>query len=108
YPRNITTQSRVPNRTGKIFLDFNINARRKTLNVAHSPRGRPAAPACIPLTRDGLARPRPHDLLMRNGRQRAADTRDRWRDVLARKHGLERALAGAREWQGGGRLCKQE
>ena len=39
----------VPKRTGKIFMDYNMNVRGKTLNVAYSPRGEPGAPVSMPL-----------------------------------------------------------
>ena len=45
----------VPKRTGKIFMDYNMNVRGKTLNVAYSPRGEPGAPVSMPLTWEELA-----------------------------------------------------
>ena len=39
----------VKKRTGKIFIDYNMNVRGKTLNVAYSPRGVPGAPVSMPL-----------------------------------------------------------
>ena len=43
----------VEKRTGKIFIDYNMNVRGKTLNVAYSPRGVPGAPVSMPLTLGG-------------------------------------------------------
>ena len=45
----------MPKRTGKIFMDYNMNVRGKTLNVAYSPRGAAGAPVSMPLTWDELA-----------------------------------------------------
>src|SRR5260221_1838052 len=39
HPADITVEWSVPKRTGKIFMDYNMNVRGKTLNVAYSPRG---------------------------------------------------------------------
>src|SRR5262249_7675508 len=39
HPKVITMEWSVPKRTGKIFIDHNMNVRGKTLNVAYSPRG---------------------------------------------------------------------
>src|SRR5678810_1376765 len=44
HPKDITLEWSVPKRTGKIFMDYNMNVRGKTLNVAYSPRGVPGAP----------------------------------------------------------------
>ena len=50
HPKDITQEWSVPKRTGKIFMDYNMNVRGKTLNVAYSPRGEPGAPVSMPLT----------------------------------------------------------
>ncbi len=49
----------IEKRTGKIFIDYNMNVRGKTLNVAYSPRGVPGAPVSMPLTWDELSRRAP-------------------------------------------------
>ena len=56
HPKDITMEWSVPKRTGKIFMDYNMNVRGKTLNVAYSPRGEPGAPVSMPLTWEELAR----------------------------------------------------
>jgi bifunctional non-homologous end joining protein LigD len=50
HPRDITMEWAVVKRTGKIFIDYNMNVRGKTLNSAYSPRGAPGAPVSMPLT----------------------------------------------------------
>jgi len=96
HPRDITMEWSVRARTGKIFLDYNMNVRGKTLNVAYSPRGVPGAPVSMPLTWDELASAHPLDFRITNAAQRLAQTGDRWHDALARKLSLERALTGAK------------
>jgi bifunctional non-homologous end joining protein LigD len=92
HPKDITLEWSVPRRTGKIFMDYNMNVRGKTLNVAYSPRGAPGAPVSMPLTWEELAGAHPLDFRITNAAQRLARTGDRWRDALTRKQSLEEAL----------------
>ncbi|HKA41081.1 MAG TPA: DNA ligase D [Burkholderiales bacterium] len=96
HPRDITLEWSVPKRTGKIFMDYNMNVRGKTLNVAYSPRGEPGAPVSMPLTWDELAKAHPLDFRITNALQRLAETGDRWKGALDRKQSLERALQRAK------------
>jgi bifunctional non-homologous end joining protein LigD len=92
HPKDITMEWSVPKRTGKIFMDYNMNVRGKTLNVAYSPRGAAGAPVSMPLTWDELAGAHPLDFRLANAPQRLAQNGDRWRDVLKMKQSIERAL----------------
>jgi bifunctional non-homologous end joining protein LigD len=92
HPKDITMEWSVPKRTGKIFMDYNMNVRGKTLNVAYSPRGAAGAPVSMPLTWDELAGAHPLDFRLANAPQRLAQTGDRWRDALKKKQSIERAL----------------
>jgi bifunctional non-homologous end joining protein LigD len=92
HPKDITLEWSVPKRTGKIFMDYNMNVRGKTLNVAYSPRGEPGAPVSMPLTWEELAGAHPLDFRITNAAQRLSETGDRWRDALSRKQSLESAL----------------
>ena len=91
-PKDITLDWSVPKRTGKIFMDYNMNVRGKTLNVAYSPRGVPGAPVSMPLAWDELAAAHPLDFRISNAIERLARTGDRWADALERKQDLEGAL----------------
>ena len=66
HPKDITMEWSVPKRTGKIFMDYNMNVRGKTLNVAYSPRGVPGAPVSMPLTWEELAKAHPLDFRITN------------------------------------------
>jgi bifunctional non-homologous end joining protein LigD len=96
HPRDITLEWSVPKRTGKIFMDYNMNVRGKTLNVAYSPRGEPGAPVSMPLTWEELAGAHPLDFRITKVARRLMETGDRWRDALKHKLSLERALSRAR------------
>jgi len=89
----ITMDWSIPKRTGKIFMDYNMNVRGKTLNVAYSPRGAPGAPVSMPLTWEELASAHPLDFRIANAIERLSRTGDRWNDVLGMKQDLEAALA---------------
>jgi len=96
HPKDITLEWSVPKRTGKIFMDYSMNVRGKTLNVAYSPRGEPGAPVSMPLTWEELAGAHPLDFRITNAAERVAQTGDRWRDALMQKQSLERALERAK------------
>lgn len=92
HPKDITMEWAVPKRTGKIFMDYNMNVRGKTLNVAYSPRGEPGAPVSMPLTWDELADAHPLDFRLANVIEKLTQSGDRWRNALKNKQNLERAL----------------
>ncbi len=74
-------------------MDYNMNVRGKTLNVAYSPRGAPGAPVSMPLTWEELAGAHPLEFRLTNAAERLARTGDRWSEALKGKQSLERALA---------------
>ena len=92
HPKDITLEWSVPKRSGKIFMDYNMNVRGKTLNVAYSPRGEAGAPVSMPLSWEELATAHPLDFRITNAAQRLARAGDRWHDALKRKQSLENAL----------------
>jgi bifunctional non-homologous end joining protein LigD len=96
HPNDITLEWSVPKRTGKIFMDYNMNVRGKTLNVAYSPRGASGAPVSMPLTWEELAGAHPLDFRITNAAQRLEKAGDRWREALSRKQSLEKALDRAK------------
>ena len=96
HPKDITLEWSVPKRTGKIFMDYNMNVRGKTLNVAYSPRGAAGAPVSMPLTWEELARAQPLDFRITDAAARLAETGDRWKESLSRKQSLEKALDSAK------------
>jgi bifunctional non-homologous end joining protein LigD len=92
----VTLEWSVPKRTGKIFMDYNMNVRGKTLNVAYSPRGAAGAPVSMPLTWDELAAAHPLDFRITNAAGFVTPAGDRWREALERKQSLEAALERAK------------
>jgi bifunctional non-homologous end joining protein LigD len=92
HPKDITMEWSVPKRTGKIFIDYNMNVRGKTLNVAYSPRGVPGAPVSMPLTWEELEAAEPGDFTINNVPARLEKNGDRWHDVLEVKQSLTKAF----------------
>jgi bifunctional non-homologous end joining protein LigD len=95
HPREITMEWSVVRRTGKIFIDYNMNVRGKTLNVAYSPRGVPGAPVSMPLTWEELETAEPLDFRVGNVLGRLDKTGDRWHDIFSSKQSLTRAFDSA-------------
>jgi bifunctional non-homologous end joining protein LigD len=96
HPKDITMEWSIPKRSGKIFLDYTMNVRGKTLAAAYSPRGAAGAPVSMPLTWEQLAGAHPLDFRIGNVAHRLAETGDPWRDALSHKQSLERALGRAK------------
>ena len=90
----------VEKRTGKIFIDYNMNVRGKTLNVAYSPRSVPGAPVSMPLTWEQLEAAEPMDFTIRNVLTRLEKSGDRWHDALSAKHDLSQALGRKSDTEG--------
>jgi bifunctional non-homologous end joining protein LigD len=88
----ITMEWSIQKRTGKIFIDSNMNVRSKTLNAAYSPRALPGAPVSMPLTWDELANAHPMDFRMWNVFERLERRGDVWQDVIELKTDLHRAF----------------
>jgi bifunctional non-homologous end joining protein LigD len=92
HPKEITMDWAVEKRTGRIFIDYNMNVRGKTLNVAYSPRGVPGAPISMPLTWEELEAAEVMDFTINSAPARLEKTGDRWQDALSKKFSLSRAL----------------
>jgi bifunctional non-homologous end joining protein LigD len=94
HPKDVTLEWSVPKRTGKIFMDYNMNVRGKTLNVAYSPRGaRRAGFDAAHLGRAGRRAPARLQDPQRAGSSRAPATAG---GGAERKQSLEAALERAK------------
>ena len=88
HPAEITLEWATQQRTGKIFVDVNQNARIKNLAAAFSPRPKPGAPVSMTLRWDELDDVYPSDFTMHTALARLAEVGDPWVDILAHKHDL--------------------
>jgi bifunctional non-homologous end joining protein LigD len=94
YPKDVTVDWSIDKRTGKIFIDYNMNARTRTLNCAYSPRGLAGAPVSMPLTWAELESAYPTDFSIDTVFERLAQRPDVWNNVLEQKQNLA-AIIGA-------------
>lgn len=94
HPREVTTEWSVNKRTGKIFLDYNMNAMGKTLGAAYSPRALPNQSLSMPLTWEELESAYPEDFTMRNVFTWLDKRGDAWKDILEHKVDVAGLLAG--------------
>jgi bifunctional non-homologous end joining protein LigD len=95
HPQEITLDWDVTRRTGKVFMDYRMNVRVKTLSAPYSVRGVPGAPVSMPLRWDELETAQPHDFTMANVGTMMAKRGDIWGDMLAIKQDLAKVLAGS-------------
>jgi bifunctional non-homologous end joining protein LigD len=95
HPREITLEWSVDRRTGKAFLDTNMNARGKSMPAPWSVRGVPGAPVSMPLEWDELAHARPQAFHVGNAAGRLASHGDPWARLLTGKQDLAARIATA-------------
>jgi bifunctional non-homologous end joining protein LigD len=96
HPREVTLEWSVERRTGKVFLDANMNARGKSMPAPWSVRGAPGAPVSMPLDWDELPGAKPQAFHLANAAQRLARHGDPWADLLVAKQDLAARLGAAR------------
>jgi bifunctional non-homologous end joining protein LigD len=92
HPKDITMDWQVKKRTGKIFIDHNMNRRGATLGAAYSPRASDGAPISMPLTWEELQSVYPTDFVIHTAAQRLPTKPDVWCNWLSAKQSLERVL----------------
>lgn len=97
HPRVITLDWSVRSRTGKVFLDVNMNVRGKSMPAPWSVRGVPGAPVSMPLDWAELPRVSPLDFRLDTALPRLARHGAAWNALLTGKQSLEAHIAaGAR------------
>jgi bifunctional non-homologous end joining protein LigD len=94
HPDLITIDWSTTRRTGKVFLDYAMNVRVKTLSAPYSVRTVPGAPVSMPLTWEALAKAHPLDYTMRTVPALLAKHGDLWSDILGAKQDLAKVLGG--------------
>jgi bifunctional non-homologous end joining protein LigD len=83
-PERTTMEHHKPNRTGKVFIDHNMNRYGANIAGVYSLRPRPEATASTPLTREEIAagEVRPEHFTMANAHERFAQTGDLFAGML--------------------------
>ncbi len=91
-PGEVTTKWWKEERGERIFVDYNQNARDRTIASAYSIRPKPGAPVSAPVTWDELGECRPEDFTVESMPARFADVGDRFAEIDDAHHSLERLL----------------
>jgi len=94
----ITTEWSTGKRTGKVFLDFNMNVRGKSIIAPYAPRGLPGAPVSMPLAWRDLATAEPLQFTIATLAVERTRS-DPWSALLDQPQSLEAALASMRARQ---------
>lgn len=85
HPKEITTEWSVPKRTGKIFMDYNMNVRMKTLGSVLTPRATLTQGVSMPLTWEELRDAYPTQFTLRSAPQHLRTRPDPWARILEAK-----------------------
>jgi DNA ligase D len=92
-PDQVTTKWWKEERGERIFVDYNQNARDRTIASAYSVRPRPGAPVSAPLAWEELDEVAPEDFTVETMPTRFADVGDRHAEIDDVAHSLDRLLA---------------
>jgi bifunctional non-homologous end joining protein LigD len=95
HPEAITVDWSVDKRIGKVFIDYNMNVRGKSMTAPYSPRGLPGAPVSMPIEWRTLERAHPHDYRIDTLLRRIDKQSDPWSAMPTRLQSLEERLANA-------------
>jgi DNA ligase D len=101
-PGQVTTKWWKEERGERIFVDYNQNARDRTIASAYSVRAKPGAPVSAPVTWDELEEVQPEDFTVATMPARFADIGDRHAAINDAVHSLQPLLdMYARDEEGG-------
>src|SRR5919112_1792471 len=91
-PGEVTTKWWKEERGERVFVDYNQNARDRTIASAYSVRPKPGAPVSAPVTWDELGECRPEDFTVATMPARFAEVGDRHAEIDDVSHSLEPLL----------------
>ncbi|PZM78011.1 MAG: ATP-dependent DNA ligase [Candidatus Melainabacteria bacterium] len=91
-PEEVTVDWAVKKRTGRVFFDFNMNARHKTLPPPYSVRATDMANVSLPISWNELEDIYPTDFNIRNVPERLQQVGDLWEGILDAKVDLHKKL----------------
>jgi bifunctional non-homologous end joining protein LigD len=92
HPQQITLDWEVKKRTGKVFVDANMNVRGKSMTAPLSPRGLAGAPVSMPLSWRELNEANPPDFRITTVPALVKQRGDAWSGWLAKAQGVEDVL----------------
>jgi bifunctional non-homologous end joining protein LigD len=92
HPAEVTMEWQTARRQGKVFLDYNQNARSKTLAAVYSPRHAFQATTSTPLRWEELKTVYPTQFTILTLPQRLEQTGDLWSGILAHPVDIEKVV----------------
>jgi len=92
HPKVVTMEWSVPKRTGKIFLDFNMNGMMRTLGVAYGARGWKNQGISMPLDWDELEGSYADDFNLWSAPDRVMEWGDAWANIYESRADLSALL----------------
>ncbi len=91
-PDQVTTKWWKEERGERVFIDYNQNARDRTIASPYSIRAKPGAPVSAPLLWDEVAQVKPEDFAVATMPARFAEVGDRFAEIDAVAHSLQPLL----------------
>ena len=91
-PERVTTKWWKEERGEKVFIDYNQNARDRTIASPYSVRAKPGAPVSAPLLWDEVSEVQPEDFTVESMPARFAEVGDRFERIDDAHHSLEPLL----------------
>jgi bifunctional non-homologous end joining protein LigD len=95
HPNEATMEWSIPKRTGKIFIDHNMNGYGRTLLAAYSPRAQPGATFSMPLAWEELDAIDPAKGRITDFNKLFAERTDPWSGLLDFPQSIERVLGAS-------------
>jgi bifunctional non-homologous end joining protein LigD len=92
YPNDVTVEWAKVKRTGKIFFDYNMNARGKTLPSAYTLRTAEVPSVSCPLKWEEVGKIYPTELTLENVPSRVDEIGDLWANILGNKTDLRQLV----------------
>jgi DNA ligase D len=91
-PGRVTTNWWKEERGERVFVDYNQNARDRTIASPYSVRAKPGAPVSAPLEWDEVPEVQPEDFTVKSMPARFAEVGDRFAGIDDTRHSLEQLL----------------
>ncbi|MFC6523187.1 hypothetical protein ACFQAT_28905 [Undibacterium arcticum] len=94
HPDEVTMEWSISKRTGKIFIDHNMNGQGRTLHAAYSPRAQPGGTFSMPIRWDELPTINPANFRITAIDKIMRGKQDAWSTIFEFPQSIERALRG--------------
>ena len=97
FPKKVTLEWSTSKRKGKVFFDYNQNARGKTIASIYSVRPTPDGTVSMPIDWKNIDRVQPTDFTITNAPDLIRKGDDAWYAILSDKQDIEKLISQAQE-----------